>query len=144
MGTPKNDHPIEKPLTPEQQKQQKQLTAGLVIGGIIFLALLILVVYFLLQDSVRTMLIRDIMIVFMAFEMLLIGIAAVLLIIQITRLVNLVQNEIKPLLESANETIYTLRGTAAFISDSFVEPVIKFNEYLAAAKRALDMLNFNK
>jgi hypothetical protein len=143
MSTHTNHQPIETQKTAEEIKQQKQLTAGLIIAGILLLAIIVYIIYFLLQDGEQTMLIRDIMIVLMAFEMLLLGISAVLLVIQITRLVNLIQNEIKPLLESANETIYTLRGTAAFISDSFVEPVIKFNGYIAAVKRALDLLNFN-
>ena len=101
-------------------------------------------IYFLLQDSQRTAMIRDMMVVLLALEMFLVGVAAGLLILQITRLVNLLQNEIKPLLEAANETIYTLRGTASFISDSFIQPVIKFNSYLAGAKKMLDLLNFNK
>jgi hypothetical protein len=87
--------------------------------------------------------IRDVMIILMAFELLLIGITAVLLIIQVARLVNLLKNEIKPLLEAANETIYTLRGTATFISDSLLQPVVKLNSYMAAFRKMLDLLNIN-
>jgi hypothetical protein len=128
----------------EAERQQRLLMVGLGVVGVLLLAGLIAAVWYLLQKDTPTELIRDVMIVLMAFEMLLIGIAAVLLLLQITRLVNLLQNEIKPLLEAANETIYTLRGTATFISDSFVQPVVKFNSYLAGMKRMLDLFNFNK
>ena len=132
------------PASPEELRQQRQLAIGLSIGGIVILILLGLAIYFLLQNPVRTMLVRDVMVILIAFEMLLIGISIVLLLIQITRLVNLLQNEIKPLLDSANETIFTLRGTASFISDSLLEPVIKFNSFVAGFKRVIDLLNIIK
>ncbi|MFC1936617.1 hypothetical protein ACFLYP_03005 [Chloroflexota bacterium] len=128
----------------DEERQQKKLAVGLVIGFVVLITALALIVFYLLQDSARTSLYRDIMVVLMSLEMLLIFTAAGLLILQVTRLINLTQNEIKPLLEAANETIYTLRGTATFISDSFVEPVIKFNSYVAAIRRMIDLLNFNK
>ena len=56
------------------------------------------------------------------------------------RLINLLQNEIKPILYSTNETVSTLRGTAAFLSDNLAEPVIKLNEYLAGFMQALAVL----
>ena len=122
---------------------QRNLVIGASVVGIFFLAGLVGAVYFLLLDAARTELIRDVMIIMMAFELLLIGITAVLLIIQIARLVNLLKNEIKPLIEAANETIYTLRGTATFISDSLLQPVVKLNSYMAAFRKMLDLLNIN-
>jgi hypothetical protein len=80
----------------------------------------------------------------MAFELLVIGLTVILLIIQAARLVNLFQNEIKPLLEAANETMSTLRGTATFLGDTVVQPVIKFNSYLAVFRRMLDIFNFKR
>ena len=125
-----------------EEQQQRQILIGIIVLGVVILVGIGITVYFLLQNSDRTMLIRDVMVTLLAFEMFLVGITGFLLILQITKLVNLIQNEIKTLLESANETIYTLRGTAAFISDSFVQPVMKFNGYIAAVRRALDLLSF--
>ena len=56
----------------------------------------------------------------------------VILIIQLARLINLLQNEIKPILDSTNRTVSTMRGTVTFISDNLTEPVVKLNEYFAA------------
>jgi amino acid permease len=76
----------------------------------------------------------------MALEFLLIGLALVILIIQLANLINLLQNEVKPILESTNETANTLRGTAAFLSQNLTEPVIQLNSYVAALRRAIELL----
>ena len=91
----------------DEARQQKRLAVGALIVFVILVALLSLIVLFLVKDPARASLIRDIMVVLMALEMLLIFTTAGLLILQVTRLINLTQNEIKPLLEAANETIYT-------------------------------------
>lgn len=112
---------------------------GLVVGLVVLLALIVLGVFFLLT-SPKTPVIRDIFIIALGIELFIIGIAAVLLIFQATRLINMFQHEIKPVLEMANETMSTVRGTAIFMSDTLVGPVIKFNSTLASIKRALGML----
>jgi hypothetical protein len=76
----------------------------------------------------------------MALETLLLGLAVVILIIQISRLINLLNNEIKPILESTNETISTLRGTTQFLSNNAVEPIIRMNEYFAGLQELLKLL----
>jgi hypothetical protein len=70
--------------------------------------------------------IRDLFIIVLAMEGMLIGIALIVLVIQIAALVNLLQNEIKPIVDNANETATTVRGTAQFMSQNVVEPVVKF------------------
>jgi hypothetical protein len=55
----------------------------------------------------------------------------VILIVQLARLINLLQNEVKPIVESTNEAVSNLRGTTAFLSENLTQPVIKLNEYLA-------------
>jgi len=111
------------------------IIVGLLIAGIVFL---------LSTDLDTTSRIRDIFIIFMALEFLVVGLALIVLMVQLATLINLLQNEVKPILESTNETVSTLRGTVAFLSDNLAEPVIKLNTYLAALKRALDLLNFTR
>ena len=84
------------------------------------------------------------MIIVLALEFAVIGLALVILLIQLARLINLLQNEIQPILESTNETANTLRGTATFLSENMVEPVVKLNEYLAVVRRMLDLLNIGR
>jgi len=103
----------------------------MIIGALILVALIVLSVIFLLQPSTDTARFRDVFIIFMALESIVIGLALIILIVQIARLINLLQNEIKPIIDSTNETVSTLRGTTHFLSNNLVEPVIKLNEYLA-------------
>jgi len=55
-------------------------------------------------------------------------------------LINLLQNEIKPILDSTNETVSNLRGTTVFLSDNLVGPVIKLNEYLAGITQFIQVI----
>ena len=106
---------------------------GIIAIAILIIVLLVGSIIFLLQSGVETTAkVRDIFIIFMALEFLIIGLALVILIVQLARLINLLQNEVKPILDSTNETANTLRGTTQFLSDHLVEPVIKLNEYLAS------------
>ena len=121
----------------------------LVIGAVVLvLALITGIVLSVISLSAmsddQTGKIRDIFIIFMAIEFLIIGVALVVMIIQLAALINLLQNEVKPILNSTNETVSTLKGTAKFLSDNMVEPVIKMNEYLAGFKKAIDMINIFK
>jgi hypothetical protein len=45
------------------------------------------------------------------------------------------RDEIKPMLEAANETLATVRGTTQFVSHSVVSPVMKWSGYLAGLRR---------
>lgn len=93
------------------------------------------------QPTSTTSHIRDIFIIFMALESLVIGVSLIILIIQLAILINLLQNEIKPIIDSTSETVNTLRGTVIFLSKNISEPVIKLNEHLAAFKRIIDLVN---
>ena len=126
--------------SPEELKERRRLVIIASIAGVIFIALLVLAVIFLLQNGETTTTIRDIFIIFMALEFMVIGWALVILVIQLARLVNLLQNEVKPILDSTNEAANTLRGTAEFISENLAEPVVKLNSYGAALKRLLEIL----
>ncbi|MBN2501549.1 MAG: hypothetical protein JXB38_12280 [Anaerolineales bacterium] len=126
--------------SPEELKQQRRLIIIASIAGVILIAILVLAVIFLLQNGETTTTIRDIFIIFMALEFMVIGWALVILVIQLARLVNLLQNEVQPILDSTNEAANTLRGTAEFISENLAEPVVKLNSYGAALKRLLEIL----
>jgi nitrate reductase gamma subunit len=110
------------------------------IGGVVVLAVLVTAIILLIRAPLETTAhIRDIFIIFMALESLVLGLVLIALVFQIARLTNLLQNEIKPILQSTNETISTLRGTTTFLSDNLVEPLIKLNEYLAAFQQLLQL-----
>ncbi|MBN1680847.1 MAG: hypothetical protein JW966_11190 [Anaerolineae bacterium] len=69
--------------------------------------------------------IRDLFIIVLAMEGMLMGIALIVLVLQVAALLNLLQNEVGPIVDHANETASTVRGTAQFMSENLVEPVVK-------------------
>jgi hypothetical protein len=97
-------------------------------------------VIFMVSNPAATETIRDIMIIFVAFEMSIIGIALIILIIQVAQLSAMLQNEIKPMLEATNDTMNTLRGTSVFLSEHLSGPVMKMNSYASAMRRAVDLI----
>jgi hypothetical protein len=76
--------------------------------------------------------IRDVAIIILAVESIVIGILLAILSLQIYLLVRLIRDEIKPMLDSTNETVSTVRGTTTFVSEMVVSPVIKGLSYLSA------------
>jgi hypothetical protein len=120
-----------------ENRQATKVMIGAIVIGIIILVLVVVAVIYLIQPTTPTERIRDIFIIFMALMTLLMGIALAILIVQVAGLINLVQNEIKPILESTNETANTLRGTTVFLSDHLVQPVIQLTGALAAIRTFL-------
>ena len=72
------------------------------------------------------------------------GVALVILLVQLAKLVNLLENEVKPIISATSETINTLKGTTEFVSENLVEPVIKLNGYMAGFKKIFDLLKIAK
>ncbi len=129
---------------PQIEQERRKLVITLSVIGVLLIILIVLAVIFLLQPETPTDKIRDIFIIFMALESLIIGGAMVVLIIQLATLVNLLNNEVKPILDATNETIATLRGTTEFLTENLVEPVVKLNSYLAGIQKLLDMVGLKK
>ena len=98
----------------------------------------------MIQNPDQTETIRDIVIIFMAIEMLLIGLTLVVLLIQLARLTTLIQTEIRPILDSTNDTVSTLRGTTRFLSNNLVRPVIKANSAAAAIRQVLRLIGIGR
>jgi hypothetical protein len=142
----KIDSPVsEEPSThPKTEQQQRNVVIAIVIGVIVLLVLLGLAIYFLLQPTTPTDKIRDVFIIVVALESLIIGVALIVLIVQLASLINLLQNEVKPILTATTETVNTLRGTAEFLGENIVEPVIKLNGYLAGMTRMLELMGIRK
>jgi hypothetical protein len=132
------------PLTtnlPQGTEQPRKAPIGLIIAAVLVLALIITGTVLLLSSpGDTTARVRDVFIIFMALESLVIGVALVILIVQLATLINLLNNEIRPIIHSTNETVNTLKGTVIFLSDNLSEPVIKLNETIAAIRKFFDII----
>lgn len=83
---------------------------------------------------------RDIAIIILALESIVIGVILAILVIQVIRLVKLLREEVLPILHSTQETVSTVRGTADFMSEHIVQPVVKVSSYAAGAREAVRTL----
>ncbi|HQU36518.1 MAG TPA: hypothetical protein PLR65_08030 [Anaerolineales bacterium] len=146
MTTPPTN-PEPTPRTPEQieqEKQMKRLMIGVIIGAVIILVGLVAAIIALMQPSTPTDRIRDVFIIVVALESLVIGVALIVLIVQLASLINLLQNEVRPILKATSDTVNNLRGTAEFLGENVVEPVVQLNGYLAGLYRMLELMGLKK
>ncbi len=124
--------------------RQRLVLVVVALGLVAFIGLMVAGLIYLTQDPAKAANFRDIFIILMAFESLLIGLALIVLIVQIARLTSLLQNEVRPILQSTNETLNTLRGTTRFLSNNLVDPVVKANSSMAAFRRVLELLRIGR
>lgn len=84
--------------------------------------------------------VRDILIIILALESCLFGVVIILLLVMVMRLVNMLEFEIKPILQKTNETLGTVQGTTRFVSQNVVRPTIRARARMAGARQALKTL----
>ncbi len=89
--------------------------------------------------------IRDLFIIVLAMEGMMMGIAMIVLVIQVASLINLLQNEVQPIVDNANDTVSTVKGTTQFVSQNLIEPVVKFSAVAAGVGAVLrEMIGIRK
>jgi len=152
MATP--DPTPQPELTPEQlaaqqeaERKQRAVATWSIVGIVLILALLVTAIVFLLRPQTSGEFVgklRDVFIIVMALESLLIGAALIVLIVQVASLVNLLQNEVRPILAATTETVNNLRGTAEFLGENVIAPVVKLNSYLAGLQRMIELMGIKR
>ncbi len=148
MSTIPSTPPALRPAPPAPPKegeglsegQQRAIVITAVVIGLLLLAGAIWAAIFLVNNPGTAQTVRDVFIIFMALESMVIGVALVVLVVQLAVLTNLLKHEIKPILEATQETVNTVRGTSIFISENLVEPVMKLNSYVAGLSRLVETL----
>lgn len=138
---------IEPNNQPETSAQRQEGSAGhglllwLSIATGAFVLLFALGGYFLWRaDPTLTAHLRDLFLVLFTVQGLIIGLLLVLTLIAIVRLIDLVENGVLPVLNSAQRTTEMVKGTTAFLSKNLVTPVIKINGYAAAMRRFVQLI----
>ncbi len=132
---------------PSQENPQKsnllkaiKISLTVFIAGIIIAACVLLIIY-CVQNQDKAVVIRDVIVIMLGLLALVAGVAVTTLIVQVAILLNLINNEVIPIINSAKETVNMLHGTSKFVSKELVEPVIKLNSYLAGLKKLLSIFH---
>jgi len=124
----------------EERPNKAIMIVGTVAGAVLGLVVLGGGGYLLITHPETTAVLRDVFIIVLALESLVVGALLSILIFQIQNLTRLLQEEIKPILDSTNETVSTVRGTATFVSENVVSPMIEAVSYVSAARKVLALL----
>jgi hypothetical protein len=83
---------------------------------------------------------RDISIIILAVSSIIVMALLSVLIIQTVRLSRMLRDEVLPMLQATQETLGTMRGTATFMGDHMVQPVVKASSYAYGMRSALRTL----
>ena len=59
--------------------------------------------------------VRDLSIIILALESIVVGVLLGVLIVQVTKLIRMLRDEVMPILYSTQETLNTMRGTTTFL-----------------------------
>jgi hypothetical protein len=113
---------------------------GLVLIVFVLLVIISLMLYGLVTHPILTSILRDISIITLALVTVIIGLFLIILIFQLQSLIVLLRDEIKPILDSANETASTVRGTTTFVSDAVVTPMIQIASLTAGVAQTFRTL----
>jgi hypothetical protein len=107
------------------------------LGGLVVLALIIALIGGLTGSegvAAAFRVLRDFFIIVLALQGILISVALVVLVLQLSALINLLRSEIKPIVDETRETMTTVRGTAQFVSENVASPVIRVSAAVAGAR----------
>jgi uncharacterized protein YacL len=115
----------------------KYIVIGVVVVLIIGVLFTALLTYLAVNYADTIIVVRDIFIIALGIMSCFSGIVLILLLISIIRLINMLEFELKPILLKTNDTLGTIRGTTAFMSDNVLRPVTTASSYMAGLRRGV-------
>jgi hypothetical protein len=122
-------------MLPTQLTQKQKIAIGVAIA--LTLAVMALVLTYLISHPVFTAAVTDISIIVLAIVVLVMNVFLIVMMWQIIRLIDFLLFELKPVLQSLQETTSTVRGTADFVSEGVASPMIDAKAKAAGFKGSL-------
>jgi ABC-type protease/lipase transport system fused ATPase/permease subunit len=115
----------DQPITMTDAERQMRRRMTLIGIGIAVIAVLILLGFaFMIAAGVIDE-VRDIVIILLAVESLIIGGVTLFLLYQMIMLLTLIREELIPLIQSAQDTVNSARGTTVYVSRKIIVPSAK-------------------
>jgi hypothetical protein len=84
--------------------------------------------------------VRDVAIIVLAVESIVIGLLLALLLWQMHSLTRLLQDEVKPILHDARETVGTVKGTTRLVSETLVTPAVRISSFVSGVRRTAELV----
>jgi hypothetical protein len=110
---------------------------GIGVGIVVVIVVLLLVLGFMLNHPVTASTLRDIAIIVLAFQSQVVLILMAILIYQLVVLIRLLRDDVRPMLDSTQETLNTVRGTVTFVSERVTKPAIQASSYINGIGRSI-------
>lgn len=111
------------------------LLVGGVLGGVVLVIFVIGLLLALFSDvdatAARVQIIRDIFLIILALQSIVIVVALIVLILQVSKLINLLRNEVMPILNNTQDTLQSAKGTVEFVGKNVSEPIVKVGGFFA-------------
>ncbi len=119
------------------------LIAAIVLGvlTLLLIAAAVLLAFNAERAAPVVEIIRDVIVIVIALEFAVIGAALVVFLVQVARFINLMNNEVQPILGSAQDTVDALRGTAIFVNRHATRPIIDAAAALGGFSRVMKDTN---
>lgn len=86
------------------------------------------------QTAIHFRIIRDLFIIALSLQGILIIFALAILILQVARLINLLKNEVMPILNNARDTLNTAKGTVEFVGTNVTDPIVRIGGFMAGMR----------
>ena len=115
----------EQPITTTDAERQMRRRMTLIGIGIAIIAVLILLGFAAMIAAGVIDEVRDVVIILLAVESLIIGGVTLFLLYQMIMLLTLIREELIPLIQSAQDTVNPARGTTVYVSRKIVVPSAK-------------------
>jgi len=88
--------------------------------------------------------VRDIAIVLLAIESLVVGVLLAILLGQLRALIRMLREDVEPLLDSAGDTARRVQGTVGLVTDTVVTPLVRVSSAVAGVREAINALIYFK
>ena len=113
---------------------------GIGLGVLAIVVVISALFYGLMTHPAFTAGLRDVSIIVLALVTMITSVLLAILLFQLQSLTVLLRDEIQPILQSINQTTGTVRGTATFVSDAVVTPMIQVAGYVSGVREAFRTL----
>ena len=114
------------------------------VGSLIGLALMVGACYLFFTYPNATPTFRDILIILLAIESIVVFAFLGIMLWQMYQLIKLLRDEVIPLINTTKDTVEQVKHTTTFVGQSVAAPVISVTGLLAGTKAMVDTLRGNR
>ncbi|MEM9774627.1 MAG: hypothetical protein AAF902_08615 [Chloroflexota bacterium] len=137
----RSNSPTPRPdLEPQQRISPRAIWISVITVSVLIIALIGFVIWmaFAFPDRVEAM--RDVFIMLFALVSCSAVVVMMMMLVAMIRLINMIDYELRPILEKTNETISMVQGTTNFVSKNVIQPAIETTSFIAGVRRGIKTL----